>query len=371
MSKNGPLIDFPLFEFTRRVMKGGGISLKGTFLLLAYYLRIVLTMPFEFLQFLIFGYRIRKTRITEDPVFILGHYRSGTTYLQKLMASDKRFGCLTNYDALFSHSNLLFGKSMQPGLQKLINIFKIQNPFFHNSIVLLSEPTEEDDFLINKGSAYSAYWGMIFPRRWREWLNGSAQFSNPGYLSGWKAEYLKTLKYVTFKNHGKQLVLKNPPNMERIKPLLQMFPDAKFIFIYRNPYLLYYSTLNMWRKAILGYYSLQEIPEKDLEEIVFGHFEYLNECYERDKHLIPVENLIGISYEELKADSFGVIRRIYSWLKLPDFEATAEDLKSQIESEKEYLNFRYKFEQATFKRIDQRWGKYIRQWNYHVPGISF
>jgi hypothetical protein len=159
--------------------------------------------------------------------------------------------------------------------------------------------------------------------------------------------------------------------MERIKPLLQMFPDAKFIFIYRNPYLLYYSTLNMWRKAILGYYSLQEIPDKELEEIVFGHFQYLNECYERDKHLIPVENLIEISYEELKADSFGVVRRIYSGLNLPDFETTAEDLKSQIESEKEYLNFRYKFDPATFKRIDQRWGKYIRQRNYHVPGISF
>jgi len=364
MYRKFPLINFPLFEFTRRAFKGGRISPKGMLLLPAYYLKIIFSLPFAFLQFLFFGQRIKKTTISKDPVFILGHYRSGTTFLQKLMASDKRFGCLTNYDALLPNSNLLFGMKMQPMFQRLINVLQIKNPFFHNSVVLLSEPAEEDDYLMNKASAYSAYWGLIFPNRWREWLNCSPQFMNHKYLKGWKREYLNLLRYATFKNNGKQLVLKSPPNTERIRVLLELFPRAKFIYIYRNPFHLYYSTRNMWKRAILNYYSVQKISDEELDEIVFEHFIFLTERYEEDKKLIPERNLNEISYEELITDSFNVIRKIYSKIDLPDFELTANDLLLKLEMEKEYRNFQYQFSDATFKKIEEKWGKYIRQWNY-------
>ncbi len=356
-----------MIEFTRRVFNGGRISLKGVLMLPLYYLQIISALPFEFLQFLIYAKRIKKTIISKDPVFILGHYRCGTTYVQKLMASDKQFGYLTNYDALFPNSNLLFGEKLQPIFQRLINTFKIKNPFFQDSIVLLSDPSEEDDYLMNKASVYSAYWGLIFPKRWREWLNGSPQFLNQRYLSGWRKEYLNTLKYATFKNKGKPLVLKSPPNTERVKVLLEMFPQAKFIYIHRNPFHLYYSTRNMWKRAILNYYSVQKISDEQLDEIVFGHFEYITEQYEKDKRLIPKGNLIEISYEELKADSFSVIRKVYSTLHLPNFELTANDLLSQLELEKDYQNFHFQFSDATFKKIEERWGKYIHQWNYKAP----
>ena len=358
------MINVSVIEFTRRLFKGGRISLKGMFLLPVYYLQIIPALPFAFLQFLFYGQRIKKTVISKDPVFILGHYRSGTTYLQKLLASDKRFGSLTNYDVLFPNSNLLYGKKMQQVFQRLINAFKIKNPFFHNSIVQLSEAGEEDDYLMNKASAYTAYWGLVFPKRWRKWLNGSPQFMIPTYCNGWKREYLHTIKYATFKNNGKQLVLKSPPNTERISVLLQMFPQAKFIYIYRNPFHLYYSIRNMWRSAILKYYSVQDISDADLDEIIFGHFIYLTEQYEKDKKRIPEGSLIEISYEELKADSLRAIQKIYSRLTLPDFELTANDLLLQLESEKEYQIFHYQYSDNTFKKIEERWGKYIRQWNY-------
>jgi omega-hydroxy-beta-dihydromenaquinone-9 sulfotransferase len=358
------VINVSLIEFTRRLFKSGGISLKGLFLLSAYYLQIIPALPFALLQFLLYGKRINNTVISKDPIFILGHYRSGTTLLQKLMVSNELFGFLTNYDALFPNSNLLFGKKMQVVFQCLINLLKIKNPFFHNSLVNLSEATEEDDYLMNKASAYSAYWGLVFPKRWREWLNGSQQFMNQQYCIGWKREYLKTLKYVTFKNNGKQLVLKSPPNTERISVLLEMFPQAKFIYIYRNPFHMYYSIKNMWQRAILKFYSIQKISEEDLDEIIFGHLIYLVEQYEKDKKLIPEGNLVEISYEELKSDSFNAIQKIYSRINLPDFELTANNLRLQLEKEKDYRNFQYTHNDVTFKKITERWGKYIHQWNY-------
>lgn len=365
MTKKFPQINIAIFEFTRRVFKSGRISLKGVFLLPLYYLQLITAIPFAFLQFLFFSGRIKKITIKKDPVFILGHYRNGTTYLQKLLSSDNRFGCITNYDALFPNTNLLFGRKMEPVFQWMINIFKIKNPFFNNRIVLLSEPTEEDDYLMNKASAYSAYWGLVFPKRWREWLNGSTQLDNQTYLKGWKSEYLKALKYATFKNKGKQLILKNPPNTERIPFLLEMFPQSKFIFIYRNPHQVYYSTKNMWKRAILNYYSLQEISEKELDELIFDHYIYLNDKYLTDKKLIPEGNLIEMSYEELKADPLNTIHKIYSRLDLPGFELAAKDLLIQLDFEKEYRNFEHQVNDITSQKIEAHWGKYIELWKYN------
>ncbi len=369
MTRNRRIINKALFEFTRRTCSSGGVSLKGAIMLPVYYLQIIPVLPFAFLQYIIFNRKIRETPVTLDPIFIIGHYRSGTTLLQKLLASDKRFGFLNYYDALFPNTSMLMGKRMKPVLQAIIDFFKIKNPFFHDTVLPLSEADEEDDYLINKGSAYSAYWGLIFPRRWKEWLNGSEQFSREEYLKGWKKEYLSTVKFITFRNNGKQLVLKNPPNTERIPYLLEMFPQAKFIFIYRNPYVLFYSIRNMWKRAILGFYSVQKLTDDELDEIVFGHFDYLMEKYEKDRHLIPEGNLCEVSYEELKADPSGTIQKIYSLLDIPDFEKTTGDLLSQIESEKAYSNFRYIFDPLTLQRIGEKWAGYISRWNYETPEV--
>lgn len=364
MKGTSGLINFPLIEATRRLFKSGGISVTGFFKLLFYYFQLIASIPLMFLQWVLFGTKIRKTVISGDPVFILGHYRTGTTYLQKLMGSDRQFGFLTNYDALFANSALLFGKRMQPFFQRIINLLKVSNPFFNNSIVLLSEPTEEDDFLMNKVSAYSAYWGLIFPRKWREWLSGEQQFSGQAYTDGWKKEYLETLKYITFRSKAKRLVLKNPPNTERIKYLHQLFPGAKYVFLYRNPYHLYYSTRNMWKRAFLAYYGVQKISDEGLDEIIFGHFAYMMDRYEADKSLIPAGNLIEISYEELKKDPFATVKKIYSQLQIPGFDMASADLLMQIQKEEDYQNFSYRFSDETLGKIEERWGKYIRRWNY-------
>src|SRR5689334_22501924 len=92
----------------RRVFRSGGISFKGIFLLIGFYFRVLLALPFGMLQRLVYGARISQEKINEPPVFILGHFRSGTTLLHKLMASDKRFGVLTNYEMVCPNTNLLF-----------------------------------------------------------------------------------------------------------------------------------------------------------------------------------------------------------------------------------------------------------------------
>jgi hypothetical protein len=352
------------------LFQSGSISFKGSLKLFSYYLKLILALPAIFFLFVFYSRKIKKTEIPEDPVFILGHYRSGTTYLHKLMASDKRFGFLTNFDSIFPNSNIFLGKQVQRFMQFLVNKLKIKNPFFNNTIAQLGDPAEEDHFLISKASAFSAYWGFVFPQRSYEWLNGSKQFSNNKYYEQWKKEYLDTVKFITFKNKGRQLVLKNPPNTERIKYLLELFPSAKFIYLFRDPVDVFCSMKNVWKNAILKLYCVQNLSEEQIDEIVLEHFTYLTGQYEKDKKLIPAGNLIEVQYEEFEKNTFNTVRKIYSKLNLPDFDETVNDLLTQLSKEKQYHKFKHRLSEETYKKVEERMKKYIVKSNYKRSQVT-
>ena len=68
-----------------------------------------------------------------------------------------------------------------------------------------------------------------------------------------------SLKKITMYHHGKQLVLKNQDNTGKIPQLLEMFPNAKFVYCYRNPYDLYMSMKKFMTKVI-PLYCVQTPP---------------------------------------------------------------------------------------------------------------
>jgi hypothetical protein len=355
-------VNIPAIEFARRLSSCKKISAVRIFLLLVYFTKLLAVIPAAFLQFLFYNKRINKTVIAQPPIFILGHYRSGTTYLQKLMCADPQFGFINNYDIICPNSSLLFGKWLQNCLQVIINRFHIKTSFYNNTISNLNDPAEEERFLINKGSAYTDYWRFIFPLCWNKWQSCSQLLKDPDYSMHWKKEYMYLLKMIAFKNTGKQLVLKSPPNTERIKYLLEIFPGAKFIYISRNPYHVFYSTCNMWKKAIKKFW-LQNISEKQIEEIVFTEYANLLEQYEKDKKLIPAPNLIEVQYEDLEQYPLNVLEEIYMQLKLPDFISAKQNFINKIQQEDKYKTFEYIYSRNTFNEIEARWNKYIEQWN--------
>ncbi|MEP6684454.1 MAG: sulfotransferase, partial [Parafilimonas sp.] len=291
------IINIPVIEFTRRVFINKNISARAIVLLPLYYVKLIAVIPAALLQYIFYAKRINKTIITKPPIFIIGHYRSGTTYLHKLLCADKRFGFVSYYDMICPNSSLLFGNWLKKTLQVCINKLKIKTSFFNNTIPSLDEPAEEERLLINKGSAYADYWKFVFPLQQNIWQTDP--LNNKAYYHNWKKEYVWLLKLITYKNRNKQLVLKSPCNTERIKYLLEIFPDAKFIYISRNPYKVFYSTKNLWNKAIQKF-CLQSISSTQTAGIIFTHFSYMADQYKKYKHLIPAGNLVELQYEELE-----------------------------------------------------------------------
>ena len=174
------------------------------------------------------------------------------------------------------------------------------------------------------------------------------------------------MKTVTFDKPGKRLILKNPPNSTRIKELLEIFPDAKFIHIYRNPYKVYLSTKKM-RTKVLDKLALQNAYEDEIEDQVINNYIRFMNSFFKQKNNIPDKNFIEISYENLVANPLKQVQIIYDKLKLPDFNKAKPYLEKYLESKKDYKTNVYSIDKKIIDKVKKNWDFTIDMWNYKPP----
>src|SRR6185312_2307462 len=172
-----------------------------------------------------FGPAIRATKV-EAPVFILGHYRSGTTHLHELLSHDKRFASPNRFQTFNPRTFLGTESWLSP----------IVEPF------MLPRRVQEDEVAFMVLTQLSPYMDWCFPRSrsgYGRYLTFRA--AEPGEVATWSAAMERFLKTLTLKL-GKPLILKSPPHTARMRLLLDIFPDARFIHIRRDPYAVFVST---------------------------------------------------------------------------------------------------------------------------------
>ncbi|HQW03946.1 MAG TPA: sulfotransferase, partial [Saprospiraceae bacterium] len=67
----------------------------------------LLSEPFRWLENILFTRKLSRTVLPVSPVFILGHWRSGTTLLHNAMAQDQQFAFINTFQSVFT--NQFFG----------------------------------------------------------------------------------------------------------------------------------------------------------------------------------------------------------------------------------------------------------------------
>ena len=231
----------------------------------------------RWLQEAIFGRRLRKTKITQPPIFILGHWRTGTTLLHELLILDCRFGYPNTYQCLDPNHFLLTEALFTRYLRFLVPAHRPMD----NMKAGFDRP-QEDEFALCMLGQPSPYLTIAFPNNPPQCQNFlDLENVSPGALRGWKRTLKQFLKQLTYKT-GKRLVLKSPPHTARIKVLSAMFPDALFIHIVRDPYVVYPSTVNLW-KTLYRTHGLQRPTFAGLEELVLTTFTRLYDRLEEGK----------------------------------------------------------------------------------------
>ena len=274
-----------------------------------------------------------KVKIKKDPIFIIGHWRTGTTFLHYLMSKDKSFGFISNAQSFYPR--VMF--PIFPKLFRAIIRLHIPEKRPMDDMSLTLDTPQEEEFALGNMGIQSAYHWWTFPKRMTTYfekyvlLNG---ISSGEYLQ-FRATYLRLLKKITLANKGKRLLIKNPINTGRIPFLLELFPNARFIYLHRDPFEVYHSTVKLHTK-LLECFSFQHFDKKEVEINTVNFYNRLLHKYELDKKHIPKNNLIEVGYGELIKNPLKTVQKIYTMLRIPTFEPAKEAFQRFISAQKDY-----------------------------------
>jgi omega-hydroxy-beta-dihydromenaquinone-9 sulfotransferase len=222
---------------------------------------------------------------------------------------------------------------------------------------------QEDEFALCMMGQPSPYLTIAFPNRppqYPEYLD--LEGLSRRQLASWKKSYLRYLQTLTFKN-PKRLVLKSPPHSCRIRILLELFPEARFVHIVRNPYVIYPSTVKLW-KALYKSQGFQRPTYAGLEEQVFSTFSRLYEKLEEGRKLVAPSRFFEMRYEDLIRDPVGQLRTLYRHLGLGKFEEYLPRLEAYLAGTADYKTNRYELAPEVRREITRRWGEMIRRYGY-------
>ena len=306
--------------------------------------------------------RMARVAIKEAPVYIQGFGRSGTTHLHNLLTQDPRFGFVSTFQAIAAPM-FLVGRGR---LERLIaKRMPAQRPM-DNMAVSLDLPQEEEVALANT-SHLSWIHHLSFPQRAREYIEKYATMRLPPVdLARWERAYLDVLRKATLACGHRRLVLKSPTNLGRTKTLRRLFPDAKFIHIVRNPYVVYQSMAHLYRR-MLPICQLTDIEPEQVDAAMRDSYVTTMRQYLADRESIPREHLAEVRFEDLERAPMAEMARLYADLSLPGWEEAGKRIEGYLRSLSGYRKNAYRIDPETVDVVDREWGFAVEEWGYRPP----
>jgi hypothetical protein len=295
------------------------------------------------------------------PLFVLGHWRSGTTHLHYLLAVDDRFAFPNLYQVHYPHTFL----STEQSFSGLPAFFLPEHRPYDNVRLDLKLPGEEE-FAMCVSGFMTPYLTGVFPRRAAHYDQFMTfRTAPPQAVDKWKSSFRLFLKKLTLK-HGKPLILKSPAHTGRIKLLFEMFPDARFVHIHRDPYTVFQSFVHTYATG-LPFSRLQRTNQFDWTERVIRQYKEVYDAFFEQRALIPAGRFHELGFRELETDPVGEMRRLYESLDLPEFGRVEPTVCRYLDSLSSYRkNVFPELAPNVRRRIASEWRRCFEEWGYPV-----
>ena len=243
-----------------------------------------------------------------SPVFIVGHWRSGTTLLHELLCALDLFAYPTTHACMNPQTFLL-----SAGRPLTTNASAVR-PM--DGMVISSNLPQEDEYALLCQGAPSPYEAFLFPKALAE----VAERSSPGLWSpeeetSWRATFLRFCAASQKQAPERPLLLKSPSHSFRIDYLARLLPDARFIFLVRHPKDVFQSTRKMWH-VMWKLYALEASPQQEeMDRMVLETMAALDMTVE--KELPKASRAVTIRFEDFLADPRAILGQIVDAFGMP------------------------------------------------------
>jgi hypothetical protein len=310
---------------------------------------------------LLFSHRVRQAELHEPPLLVLGHWRSGTTLLHELLMLDPRHVCPNTYQC-FDPGHFLWTEWFVPPLVR----WALPPTRPMDDVRAGWDRPQEDEFALCNLGVPSPYLVWAFPNHGPvadEYLDLRSLL--PAEREAWKQAWRGFVQRVAMVRRGR-IVLKSPTHTARVRTILEVFPDARFVHIVRDPLVLFPSTVRLWT-SLSEVQGLQVLNERTawIEQNVLDTFVRMYESFERDRELIPAGRLVDVRYEDLVADPVGQMRQVYRGLDLGDFASVEPALLRHTMKTRDYRTNRYTLPPEMADKVRGRWAPYFQRYGYN------
>ena len=328
----------------------------------------VLFAPCRIVERILYARRIRRTRVPA-PVFVLGHWRTGTTLLQYMLGQDPSMRFVTPLASYSVNSALIKAIMRKPLEQEVAKGRDMDNMKWG-----IDKPYEEY-ITFTLCSPYSSWTHNLYPQDRVRYLDYAFVDELPPRLQAkWQRRYDYMLrKFATAFPEGSHFLLKSPDVNARAKYLSQVYPDACFVNIYRNPYAVIRSTIHMMR-IVYGYFALQDVPtDEELEDFVFYQFKRIYTKYFEDLESIDPARIVELRFEDFEQDPMPLLRDVYArfgW----DWQAAEAPIRAYWDSLEGYEKNVFDYTPHLIARVNDELGFYLEHYGYtplEVPDQTY
>lgn len=304
------------------------------------------------------GERIAQTPITHPPLFVVGHWRTGTTLLHELLCCDPQFA-YPDFFACFNPNQLLLTEGFFKNYARFLA--PEQRPM-DNMTVAWDKP-QEDEFALCLLGLPSPYADLAFPQS-APLAPGTLDLSglSPQQLQQWKRRFVRYLQLLTYRD-PRPLVLKSPPHTARVPILLELLPSARFVHIVRDPRMVIPSTLRMLQ-AMTRSHCLQRPHNLRLHERTFENFNLLYQRWEQARPLLRPDQVYELRYEALIRNPLEELRRIYDHLGILGFDQAQPYFQNYLRQTKGYETNKYTLTKEQQDEIEQRCAVVLQRYGY-------
>ena len=301
------------------------------------------------------------------PVFILGHWRSGTTFLQFLLNKDPAFFTQNKYQSLFPDGFYTTEQSLKPVLAWLLSLTRPVHEWQANisKSMAIDTPSEAELALISQLVPYTYHWAHFFPRSWQYYFRHYLLLEGlrEDTYRKWQQAYGTFLNKLYQYHSSGRLLVKNPGDTARISALLGLYPHARFIFLHRHPYEVYYSNHRLWNNVQRSI-SLEQITQAEQQRLILTMYQWLHQAYQQQKSQLASDQLIEVAYEDLIAQPEAVLAAIYQQLNLKGFDQALPYFRSYIQENLNWPRQRYPYHPGDLALINHHWAFAFEEWGY-------
>ena len=355
-----PLSGADIGTLTRVLRDGGGADhrLRAA----GIWASVLARLPFSTLECILIAKRLPALEDLPPPIFILGHWRSGTTHLYNMMALGD-FGYVPPLAVGLPWDMFGLARALRPLLER-----QLPERRYIDDLPVTPTSPQEDEIALANMSPLSFYHGLYFPKHFDRLIDRGLFFEgcSERQIAGWQARFGYFLRKLALAQ-GARLLIKNPVYTARPAMLKAMFPGAKFIHIHRNPHDVFLSMRNFYAR-LLEVMALQEVPEGlDIDATILRVYARMMARFEAETAGWGAPDLVELPYELLDREPMTALERIYSGLELDGFEDAAPRFRTYLDGVGSFRKNVFRGDAEAIEKVSGALGRWVDKWGYQAP----